>query len=334
MEYIRKTGVLILLAVCLALLFFARERTSKEYDSWRKVRRQEKPGEFQGTRASSLGVVEFLATGAKPLIADLYWIQATTQNSDEVFELSKSRAASGKGIGSVLTLEADVARTPKDNRDLYDLISNAIYLDPRFEYAYYYGGNILAWDGELTLATDLLQKGLKSNLRSGMLASSLSFIYYYFYKDWDSGAYYARMSYKYSGKYSSTPKNVAALYAAGRHFDLAISFLADALQNTKDPTTKKQLEEQMKYLFVEKYIEFLDKSLDRYKQMTGSYPASLDTLIKSGLISSVPKDPFGGRFVITGPGKVENRPYNRFEHFANVKSYIEETPNSGRNFLQ
>ncbi|MFA6449672.1 MAG: hypothetical protein WCX65_09400 [bacterium] len=298
------------------------------------MRRNESPGHFQDTRASSLGIIEFLATGAKPLIADLFWIKATTLNANDVFEITKKRAAEGKGIGSIFTIEADVPRTPKDNRDLYDLISNVTYLDPTFEYAYYYGATLLSWDGELTLATSLLDKGLHNNMRSAMLASSMSFIYYYFYKDWDMGAYYSKMSYQFSGKYSATPKAVANLYAAGRRYDLAITFLSDTMATAKDKDSRKQMEEQIKYLFVEKYIEYLEKALQSFKERAGVYPPSLETLVKYRIIPSVPKDPFGGKFVITGPGLVENKPHNRFEHFADMRVYSNSTPTVGRDLVK
>jgi len=334
MKYIRTAAFIIVLAACIYSMFAVRDRLSDKFSAWRHVRKQIKPGEFQNTGASALGLIEFLATGAKPLIADMYWIKATTFNADEVFEMAKQRAAEGKSIGSVLSLEADVPLTPEDKRDLYNLIRNATYLDPKFEYAYYFGGNMLAWNGELTLASVLLEKGLRKNLRSGMLASSLSFIYYYFYRDWNKGAYYARMSYKYSGKYSSTPKGVADLYAAGRHYDLAVTFLADAMESVKDPDTRKQMEEQMNYLFVEKYIEYLEKALRRYRDATGVYPPTLETLVKAGIVKAVPKDPFGGKFIIAGPGKVENKPYNRSDHFEKMRKHLQETPSAGRDLVK
>jgi hypothetical protein len=148
------------------------------------------------------------------------------------------------------------------------------------------------------------------------------------------GAYYAKMSYQYSGKYSSTPKEISNLYAAGRHYDLAITFLTDSMENTKDADTRGQFEEQIKYLFVEKYIEYLEKGIARYKRITGRYPKSLQMLPASGIIKDIPKDPFGGKFVIVAPGAVENRPYNRYEHFMNIRNYDNLTPDEGRERLK
>ncbi len=320
MKYVKTFFALVSVFLLILCSVVFKINMGKETENWESKTRADNRGQFHATRASTLGIIEFLATGAKPFFADLYWIKATTLKADEIFEITKKYAMQGKEVGTALSLELEVPMDATDNRDLYDILSNTTYLDPTFEYAYFFGSQLLSWNGDTTLATALLERGIHSNIRSGMLASSLSFIYYYFYKDWDMGAYYAKLSYQYSGKYSSTPKEITNLYAAGRHYDMAIKFMSDTMENTKDPDAKEQMEEQLKYLFVEKYIDYLEEGCRRYKQATGRFPATLSDLVKTRIINAVPEDPFGGKFVIVANGKVENKPYRRNTHYIEIRN--------------
>lgn len=322
-----KMCVFLILTASFAVTALLRGQVTSLYSHWKKQQMVQRPGEFQNTRAASIGIVEFLATGIGPMIADFYWINATTMNADQVFEITKQRAAAGKG----LMVQAEVARTPKDDRDLFDLICVIGRLDPHFEYAYYYGATILSWDRNTELAISLLEKGIRNNPDSAMLASSLSFTYYYFMKDWKKGAEYAKRSYRISGKYASTPKAVAQFYAAGRNYDLAIRFLADILDSTTDPDTRGQLEDQMRYLIVEKDIEYLEKAVAGFIIRFGRKPENLAELVEKGIIKEIPKDPFGGGFIMNKDSSVENQPRMRFDHYKKMREHLQATPPGGRN---
>lgn len=321
-----KVCVLLILTLSLLVTALVRGQVTSLYSHWKKQQMVQRPGEFQNTRAAPIRIVEFLATGIEPLIADFFWVKATTMNADQVFEITKQKAAAGKG----LMVQAEVARTPKDDRDLFDLLCVIGRLDPHFEYAYYYGGNLLAWDGNTDFAITLLEKGLRNNPDSAMLASSLSFTYYYFMKDWEKGAEYAERSYLISGKYSSTPKAVAQFYAAGRNYDLAIRFLANILNFTTDPDTRGQLEDQIRYLIVEKDIASLEKAVAGFKIRFGRKPENLAELVEKGIIKEIPKDPFGGGFIMKKDSSVENQPRMRFDHYKKMREYLQETPAEGR----
>ena len=130
---------------------------------------------------------------------------------------------------------------------------------------------------------------------------------------------------KNSGKYSSVYKEVSTLYAAGEKYDLAIEFLKDFLKSTKDPGTISEVEEQLKYLYVEKNIQLLQNLVDRYvARYNGMIPPNLDVFVDAKFIKKIPEEPFGGKYILTKDGKVRNEPYKRFEHYQNMRDYIPE----------
>jgi len=326
----RKAGTILLLCLCVTAAVYSRSIINAQYETIRLKSSTESNNPFQNTVASSMGVIDFLSTGIKPLIADYYWIKITTMNADKVLEMMKKEALKGH---TRMQVEEEIPRTPKQTRELYDLLKNATYLDPHFVYAYYFGGQILSWDNELTLAINILEDGLKHN-KSAMLASSLSFLYFFFLKDWNKGAQYAELSYKFGGKYSASPQEVATYLAGGRNYDMAIRFMSDAIAENKDKDTKKELELRLKYLFVEKYIEYLEKAAVHYEYKYGVKPDSLNDLVFSGIITEIPKDPFGGRFMIDRNGNVKNYPLMRFKHFQEMREHLENMPKGRRDHLK
>jgi hypothetical protein len=314
----------ILLLCCAGLVVFIRVRTDGMHKRWADKERAADLSLSRNRHASSVVVFEFLGGGFKPLVADFYWVRATTLKADELFEMRKQRAV--RGMPDLLE-HVHLARTKQEQFELYELLRNTTFFDPHFEYAYFYGAHLLSFDGQPDLAISLLEYGLEKNPRSGMIPGLLAFIYYYFkgHSYFKQAAEYAALSYKNSGKYSSMAKEVTNLYAAGNEYGMAIEFLKSVLESSTDPATSAEINEQLKYLYVEKHIAELQDLVDRYiARYDGRMPESLDQFVSLGFITDVPEDPFGGKYVLTPQGKVVNQPLKRFAHFQNLRDYIPE----------
>lgn len=309
-----------LLCVCFLLTFLVRGQTSALHKEWEIKSRQMQDDLQMTEHVTTAGVLELVTSAVRPLTADFFWVRATTLKADELFAMQREAAAEGMPR---LIAYGSLSRTKKDNFELYELLRQVTYFDPSFEYAYFYGGHLLAFDGETDLAISLLEDGVRKNPGSGMIPSTLAFVYYYFQKDWETGAQYAQMSFRNSGKYSSMYKEVVNLYGAAQEYKMAIQFLKNVLDTTKDPATRSQLEEQLRYLTVEDEIAFLQKAVDKYREANnGRPPPYIERLAETNVINKVPREPFGGKFVIGPNGQVNNDPPNRFEHYKNIRNFI------------
>jgi tetratricopeptide (TPR) repeat protein len=319
----RQATTIILLVVSLAISFGVRDKVSSLYKDWEKQYRAKIDSQrIMPTRTSSVGMVEFMSSGMKPMIADFYWTKATTLNADKLFEMQKELGT--EALPKLLEESESQPRSRADDFELYELIRDVGIFDPTFEYAFFYGGHLLSFNGNTDLAISLLEDGFKKNPKSGMIPSTLSFIYYYFLKDWERGAYYAKRSYENGGKYSMPPKGVATLFAAGQNYDLAISFLDTVLKAAKDKNTRVELKRQKNYLIVEKDIDLLQRAVNEYKKINGRLPKSLDRFIELGAISEMPVEPFGGKYYMDSNGRVSNYPENRYKHYQTIRNYIPE----------
>jgi hypothetical protein len=70
-------------------------------------------------------------------------------------------------------------------------------------------------------------------------------------------------------------------------------------ESTNDPATKARAAAYVARL---NDLDYLDAASKAYKTRYGAYPTSTDVLVASGIIPSVPQDPFGFTFVIQNDG--------------------------------
>jgi len=74
---------------------------------------------------------------------------------------------------------------------------------------------------------------------------------------------------------------------------MAIKFLRDVLDATNDPATGEQIEEQLKYLYVEDHISIIQEGVNAYKKKFGFLPVGPRELVSAHLLNIVPTEPFG-----------------------------------------
>ncbi len=330
-ELVIWADVAFMLCACFLVLALLRDRVNSLHGEWKKAVWADEDLMERPSRIGQLPALNIAATGIKPLVADIYWTKAMTMKSDRVVEMMKAKAQGAK-VSTVMA-QSVISRTTADSRDLYDLIRMVTALDPDFEYAYYYGTTLLEWDNQVPLALSLAESGFRANPKSAMLASSLSFIYYYFLNDWDKGAYYAEISFRNTGKYSATPRMVSDMYAAGRNYEMAIRFLTDSLSTIKDERTKKEVENQIAFLIVEYHIQQLEKAAGQFKDTFGWLPQHLDELVLVQVMKTLPKEPFGGKYVIKKDGTITNEPEMRNSHYQQMRDFVKYKPREGRSHL-
>lgn len=272
---------------------------------------------FQKDYIDSQNMFSRFSCGLEQILSDYYWIKATTLGAVDIM-LKYNISPDSK---DAIALLEDAGLTDQQRKTLYELIRLSTNYDPQFVYAYEYGSLLLAWAGYTDFAVFILEEGVNKNPDSARLYNSLSFTHYFFMKDFEKGAFYAQKAYDAAkgGSYAN-PRLVAQAYAAGGDYDAAIRFLKELYDKPDSQMTKIQIESMIKYLTVERDIEFLQKALDRFIQKYDVKPMVLEGLSKTGIVTAIPTEPFGGKYVLnTETWKVENKPLNRYEHLLTIK---------------
>ena len=97
-------------------------------------------------------------------------------------------------------------------------------------------------------------------------------------------------------------KGLAARFSLyGNQTALGILFLENLLQDTQDKNIRTYLEKRLAAL---KIIHSLEKKVVAFRDTYQKVPTSLDDLLRSSLLESIPADPYGGTFFLMENGRV------------------------------
>ena len=217
--------------------------------------------------------LKIASLGYRELIADLLWIQ-----SIQVMGEKKVSESSGRWLYRAL----DVITT----------------LDPKFVRAYEAGGLALTTLVVLPEESNrLMMKGMRHNPAEWKLPFLIGINYYYeLYDDAKAAEYMAQAS-RLPGAPSGLATLAANLYVSGHSPQQAVNLLAALYEEATDDSARKLLEVRLKIVLTERDLQLLEQMINRYRKQNGQYPPTLEALVQAGLLSALPVEPSGGRYL-------------------------------------
>ncbi len=185
----------------------------------------------------------------------------------------------------------------------YDWVYHALdvvtTLDPRFAYAYQFGGVTLAVLGKRPeLSNKLLEKGVKENPDVWQIPFYLGFNNFFYFQNYKLAAEFMAKASEIPGHPEYLPKLAARLYVQSGDPDVALEFLDRMYKETKDQKVKASIEIRIKEVIVERDIKILEAAVRKFKETYRSYPGKLTEMVSKGLIRNIPNEPFGGNYYI------------------------------------
>ncbi|MDY6882044.1 MAG: hypothetical protein SV686_17580 [Thermodesulfobacteriota bacterium] len=192
------------------------------------------------------------------------------------------------------------------SEDHYKYIKGALHtitdLDPYFWDAYIFAETILAWDArDFAGANDLLLKARKHLPNDYRPPYYIGFNHFYFLKDNKAGAEFFMEASMLPGRPSFLPSLATRLSVRDSDYQAGILFLKQMLKNTQNRVLIKRYTKRIQALESHQMLEMM---VFHYVKKYGSKPPSLEALVKSGMISQIPEDPYGGEFVLKEDGRV------------------------------
>jgi len=185
---------------------------------------------------------------------------------------------------------------------VYLSLKQVINLDPRFLDPYVVAETTLPFDAGMVSETNLLLEKAAEILENDYRPYFfLWYNYFYFLNDPAKAGVYLEKAARKPGapRYFSNLAARMNLYAG--KIQAAVIFLEDVLRETTDSSQQKFLSIRLEAL---KKIGYLEYKIVEFKKRYHKAPKSLQELIDTGLISSIPKDPYGGKFYIMEGGRV------------------------------
>ena len=192
---------------------------------------------------------------------------------------------------------------PVDYPAMSRSIHAAVKLDPYNMDAYYFAQAALVWDaGQIKLANDLLEYGMRYRTWDFYLPFFAGFNYAYFLKDYAKAAGCYKRAGELSGSELSINLAGRYLYESGQS-DLAIAYLGAMEKGARNESIKKTFQVRLQALKEGRRIEL---ARDRYVRDKGHLPGSVEELLRKGYLEGPPVDPYGGKFYFEPDGSVRS----------------------------
>jgi tetratricopeptide (TPR) repeat protein len=187
---------------------------------------------------------------------------------------------------------------------LLPLVELVTDLDPGHGYAYQVAGVVLASAGRVQESNAILEKGTRLVPGRYILPYLRAFNAFYHEGDWALAARWLEVAAKAPGAPDHVKRYVLASYVKAGRAEAAAAFLENVLAETRDPESRKAIEEELRQARFEVEAARLDEAVAEYGRRFGTPPRSVGALQAAGLAGKVPPDPWGGAYVIGKDGRV------------------------------
>lgn len=255
--------------IIVALLFFSFQ-IQKNIDTHKTLHKKQGIDIF----VPSGSYMKVAVLGYNNFIADLYYLKAHQY------------------VGTQEVRKADFPQ-------LYPIIDLITDLDPKFISPYMFGGLALSLSGmHVDESILILKKAYKVDPNIWQTGFYLGFNYWYYLQEYDRAVEYTSKAASQPGAPSFLSALAANLYAESKRPDMAIDFLKNLKETTKDEDAKKDIDLRIKLAEVTRDAQILEGAMERFKKKYNKMPAALDDLVKKGIIDSIPIEPNGGYYYI------------------------------------
>ncbi len=212
-----------------------------------------------------------LALGYEPLLADLLWVRATV-----LF---------GTNYG--------VERTDDWYAWLFHMTNLATDLDPKFRAAYKYGGSMLKTDGVFVDQSNLLfQKGMHELEEEWYFPFAIAMNYFMYKDDRETAARYMRIAAE-TGSGPFYLRNLAASLISESHdLESALVFMQEERRVVREEKVAAALDLKIAETRYAIGVRDASNAIHEFRRRTGDFPPEPDGVATAGL--SLPPDPFGG----------------------------------------
>lgn len=207
-------------------------------------------------------------------------------------------------FGDMYNSKANKLKLPPEYGNMAKLLSNAAILDPYNVDTYYLAQAAFVWDVKDSARdiNKLLIYGMRYRTWDFNLPFFAGFNSAYFLHDYRAAADFMQKAALLSGDPLFANLSARYFHQAG-HTELGILFIDSMEKGAKDKKIRKSFLLRKEALIAAQKISV---AITKFRELNKIAPTSIEQLVSSGFLTSVPKDPYGGQFYISDKGKVES----------------------------
>jgi hypothetical protein len=190
---------------------------------------------------------------------------------------------------------------------LYELLNVVANFDPKFEIPYLLGGLVL---GESTphaqKALHVLGRGKEQYPADWRFPFYMGFTHYFSLGDAVAGGGAMAQAAQLPGSPAYLPGLASRMLSEAREPEVALALLAPIVRQESDPARRAVLERRIREVTVERDLQALERAVEIYQVKMGAVPRALSDLVRAGILSGIPEEPNGGRYLMEPGGKVRS----------------------------
>ena len=255
--------------------------------SWRMLPLRALPesGRESGDRPGLLAAIsrrpEF-AIGFRNVLADIVWLQA-------------------------VQVAGNLKITPAEYDRLFALLNVEADLDPKFEMPYLLGGLVLGESPQHGReALRVFQRGKVTHPSDWRFPFYIGFTHYFSLGDAVAGGRAMAEAARLPGSPAYLPGLASRMLSEAKEPEVALALLEPIVKQESDPARRAVLERRMREVTVERDLQSLERAVERYREITGIVPGDLYALVREGILTAIPPEPNGGKYVMERGGKVRS----------------------------
>jgi len=174
-------------------------------------------------------------------------------------------------------------------------------LDPYFSDPYIMGQAILGWEGRVSEAIHLLEKGRKYRIWDWRMPYYIGFNYFYFMEEYGRAAEYMMEAARHPDSHAFLKPLAARLsYYAGKS-QTGVLFLREMIAESDSPNIQAALQVRLQAL---ESAALLENLIERFIAERGVAPEKIEDLVSEGYLAELPVEPYGGNWIILKTGRV------------------------------
>ncbi len=190
-------------------------------------------------------------------------------------------------------------RTDQNYEWLFHMADLVTTLDPHSIFVYEFISTMLSWEANKPdQAVALLTKAIEDHPGNWRLYYLRGFTFMYFLHESENAARDFRTASQQPMAPVFAARLASKVLVMQNSPETAIEFLKGALATVKDETARAALEERLREAFLEVDLRRLAQAVEIYRRQYNHEPDDINELVASGIVSTLPPDPFGGKYYI------------------------------------
>ena len=186
-------------------------------------------------------------------------------------------------------------------RNMYSTLQTSAILDPWNADIYYFTQAAFTWElNQIKEVNEFLDYGMRYRTWDYQLPFFAGFNAAYFQKDYNAAARYFQKAAEISRDPLMTNLTARYFHEAGQ-IEMGLRFITFMQRRTNDKSMIELYELRKQALLSALAVQNAAKE---YSRRFGAPPGRLSDLVASGLLPSIPKDPYGGEFYLDDKGAV------------------------------